>query len=225
MGRTVFATRSPRRPNPIGLTVVELVSREGAPCSASVGSTCSTERRSRISSRTLQTWRRNGCGAGGWLRPRRVPISVVDSGRGPLHTPRDDPGREDKSCHTCEPADPLTRCRLQVEGEQEGAGEDCPPSLLPPLARVCGYANTTTPAGPSGPQARRSPSDWPELLQRRSSLALPILSHLGVGAAQQRAHVGDAVSRTRALDAAVTRQFGDMVRLRIPRNARPAASS
>ena len=26
----VFATRSPRRPNPIGLTVVELISREGA---------------------------------------------------------------------------------------------------------------------------------------------------------------------------------------------------
>ena len=26
----VFATRSPRRPNPIGLTVVELLSREGA---------------------------------------------------------------------------------------------------------------------------------------------------------------------------------------------------
>lgn len=55
----VFATRSPRRPNPIGLTVVELLRREGPSCRSEV-STCSMELPFSISSLTSPASRKRG---------------------------------------------------------------------------------------------------------------------------------------------------------------------
>lgn len=66
----VFATRSPRRPNPIGLTVVELLGREG-PVLRVRDSTCWRERRFSTLSRICQAFPRNGCGAGGWPKRKR----------------------------------------------------------------------------------------------------------------------------------------------------------
>jgi len=48
----VFATRSPRRPNPIGLTVVRLIRRDGPRLHVKGLDICSTAPRSSTSSRT-----------------------------------------------------------------------------------------------------------------------------------------------------------------------------
>ena len=64
----VFATRSPRRPNPIGLTVVELLRRDGSACTCAA-STCSTARRSSTSSRICRACQPRPFGGVGW--PRR----------------------------------------------------------------------------------------------------------------------------------------------------------
>ncbi len=60
----VFATRSPWRPNPIGLTVVELLRRDGPGCTSGA-STCSTKRRSSTSSRTCRACPRRRYGTAG----------------------------------------------------------------------------------------------------------------------------------------------------------------
>src|SRR6187455_1672182 len=65
----VFATRSPQRPNRIGLTVVELLRRDGAACMCAA-STCSTARPSSTSSRTSRAYRPARSDAGGSRRPR-----------------------------------------------------------------------------------------------------------------------------------------------------------
>jgi tRNA-Thr(GGU) m(6)t(6)A37 methyltransferase TsaA len=66
----VFATRSPRRPNPIGLTVVELQHREVLSFT-SMDSTCSMELRSSTSNHTFQMFRLTGYGVAGWQKPKR----------------------------------------------------------------------------------------------------------------------------------------------------------
>ncbi len=79
----VFATRSPRRPNPIGLTVVELLSREGSRLLVRGVETCSTGRRSSTSSLTSPTFHQRSCGVGGWKRLKlvgdREPARLDDS--------------------------------------------------------------------------------------------------------------------------------------------------
>ena len=62
----VFSTRSPRRPNPIGLTVVELLGREGG--SLRVRGVCSTERPFSTSSLTFPASLRRPCAVDGWRR-------------------------------------------------------------------------------------------------------------------------------------------------------------
>jgi tRNA-Thr(GGU) m(6)t(6)A37 methyltransferase TsaA len=63
----VFATRSPRRPNPIGLSVVSLLCRED--CKLHVrGSTCSTERPYSISSPACRVFRQKHYAAVGWQK-------------------------------------------------------------------------------------------------------------------------------------------------------------
>jgi tRNA-Thr(GGU) m(6)t(6)A37 methyltransferase TsaA len=66
----VFATRSPRRPNPIGLTVVDLLggNMNDSTCEEW---TCSTARQSWISSRIFPASRRRSCAGDGWRKPRR----------------------------------------------------------------------------------------------------------------------------------------------------------
>jgi tRNA (adenine37-N6)-methyltransferase len=66
----VFATRSPKRPNPIGLTVVELQRRE-ARSFTSMDSTCLMELRSSTSNLIFRTFRRTGYGVAGWQKPKR----------------------------------------------------------------------------------------------------------------------------------------------------------
>ena len=66
----VFATRSPQRPNPIGLTVVELIERDGCGLQSRGRSTCSTAPRSWISNRICRVCRPSGFAEAGWPRPR-----------------------------------------------------------------------------------------------------------------------------------------------------------
>ena len=66
----VFATRSPRRPNPIGLTVVELRPARRARACTCAASTCSTARPSSTSSRTCRACPPSGCVGAGWRRRR-----------------------------------------------------------------------------------------------------------------------------------------------------------
>ena len=64
----VFATRSPERPNPIGLTVVTLIGRDG-PNLRVRGIECSMEPRSSTSSPTCRTCRENSSVADGSRKP------------------------------------------------------------------------------------------------------------------------------------------------------------
>ena len=65
----VFSTRSPRRPNPLGLTVVELIGRDG-PCCVCAASTCSMELRFSTSNRISRAFRRKSCVAVGSPKPK-----------------------------------------------------------------------------------------------------------------------------------------------------------
>jgi len=67
----VFATRSPRRPNPIGLTVVELLYRQGP--LLHVRGVDMLEGTFSTSSPISQAFRRNGCDAGGSRKRKHVP--------------------------------------------------------------------------------------------------------------------------------------------------------
>ncbi len=67
----VFATRSPRRPNPIALTVVELLSREGRQLKCA-GWICSMALQSSISSLTYRAFRRRSFVAAGSQKPRNA---------------------------------------------------------------------------------------------------------------------------------------------------------
>jgi tRNA-Thr(GGU) m(6)t(6)A37 methyltransferase TsaA len=66
----VFATRSPRRPNPIGLTVVELLSREG-PVLHVRGVDMLDGTPFSISSRIFPVFRRSGSHVDGSRKPKR----------------------------------------------------------------------------------------------------------------------------------------------------------
>ena len=68
----VFATRSPQRPNPIGLTVVELLSREGPVLQCPGYGHARRDCRFSTSSPISRTFRQNGCDAGGSRKPRRA---------------------------------------------------------------------------------------------------------------------------------------------------------
>ena len=78
----VFATRSPRRPNPIGLTVVALLRRENGSCTCAA-SICSTGRPSSISSHTCRVFPRSYCVEDGWRK-----LSHVRSDIGTRQYPR-----------------------------------------------------------------------------------------------------------------------------------------
>ena len=69
----VFATRSPQRPNPIGLTAVE------ARGCTFVESICSTGRGFSTSSLFFRAFRRITCVEGGWPRPRRDASELLPS--------------------------------------------------------------------------------------------------------------------------------------------------
>ncbi len=66
----VFATRSPRRPNPIGLTVVTLVKREGSKLHVR-GVDMLDGTRSWISNPTFRVFPPMICAVDGWRKPRR----------------------------------------------------------------------------------------------------------------------------------------------------------
>jgi len=81
----VFATRSPRRPNPIGLTTVELRHRHGM----DLESTCLMGHRSSTSNPTCPASRPKSCGGVGWRRQRgdrsesgqgSIPMPLLDIG-------------------------------------------------------------------------------------------------------------------------------------------------
>jgi tRNA (adenine37-N6)-methyltransferase len=72
----VFATRSPRRPNPIGLTVVELLRRENG-LSTFEALTCSMEHPSSISSPTYPASRLRRCVADGSQRLKAGQVNAL----------------------------------------------------------------------------------------------------------------------------------------------------
>lgn len=77
----VFATRSPRRPNPIGLTVVESCSGAMGYRSAFAAWTCLTGHRCWISSHICRVCRWNNCGGDGWRRRKRGKAVISDRDR------------------------------------------------------------------------------------------------------------------------------------------------
>jgi tRNA-Thr(GGU) m(6)t(6)A37 methyltransferase TsaA len=66
----VFATRSPRRPNPIGLTIVELLRREGANLQVRGVDMCRMGHRFSTSSPTCRVFRPRSFAGAGWPKPK-----------------------------------------------------------------------------------------------------------------------------------------------------------
>jgi tRNA (adenine37-N6)-methyltransferase len=99
----VFATRSPRRPNPIGLTVVELIRRDGAELRVH-GVDMLDGRRFSISSRTCRALPKRSCAGAGSRRPRRDEMPLPTEVREPCRASHDangQGGRRNVACAAC----------------------------------------------------------------------------------------------------------------------------